>query len=98
MSVLNYVKASLRGVEDEDDALLLRLIESASRECAHYIYGEVPEYEVVGAAKNPVNIPELLNGIVMVVVADYEGDPDRRMKSVEVAKRLWFTNRIDLAT
>ncbi len=96
MSILDDVKASLRGVEDEDDALLKRLIESATRECAQYVYGEIPDYEVVGAAKSPVNIPELVNGIVILVQADYEADPAKRSEYVKVARQLWSPYCSDL--
>ena len=96
MSVLELVKASLRGADDEDDALLLQLIDSASRECAQYIYGVVPDYELAGTVKNPVDVPELVNGIVILVQADYEDDHARRDDYVVVARKLWWPYRNDL--
>ena len=95
MSILDDVKASLRGVEDEDSALLQRLIDSACRECAQFVYGEIPDYEVVGAGRNPANIPELLNGILILVQADYEADSAKRSDYVQVARQRWSPYRND---
>ena len=96
MSILDLVKASLRGVDEEDEALLIRLIESASRECAQYIYGDIPNYGAQGEAMDPFEIPELVNGIVILVQADYEGDPARRGDYVAVARQLWAPYRSDV--
>ena len=45
---------------------------------------------------DPFEIPELVNGIVILVQADYEGDPARRGDYVAVARQLWAPYRSDV--
>ena len=92
MSILTLaeVKAAISVTHNEDDSLILRLIDSASRECAKHIYGLVPDYTVTGAVADPLTIPEYANGIILMVRADYEADPADREKYLEAAKGCWF--------
>lgn len=89
MAILDDVKASLRIDGTADDALLTRLIVSASNECAEYVYGEVPDYLAADAVDDPQTVPVLKQGIILIVQSDYEGDPTRRNEYLAVAKTLW---------
>ena len=80
---LEQVKQSLRQTHDSDDDLLTRLIESAERECLNYMALEsIPE--VNGAPS-----PDVINGIILIVQADYDGDPLNREKLKIAAHALW---------
>lgn len=89
MAILDDVKASLRIDGTADDALLARLIVSASNECAEYVYGEVPDYLAADAVDDPQTVPVLKQGIILMVQSDYEGDPTKRNEYLTVAKALW---------
>lgn len=88
---LEDVKAAISVTHNDDDALILRLMESAARECALTVYGIVPDYEAVDAvADDPLTVPNLANGIVLMVRADYEADPIDREKYLAAAKGCWL--------
>ena len=93
MAILDDVKKSLRVTHTEDDALITRLINSASNECAQYVYGKIPSYSGSGAVADPKEVPELLQGIILMVQADYDGDPLQRSEYLRQAKTLWDTAR-----
>ena len=77
MTTLADLKAFLRVTHDEDDALLTRLLGSATREALAWMDDErLPD--VPGPAVE-MDIPEdVLQGIFLLVQADYDGDPAKR--------------------
>ena len=77
MTTLADLKAFLRVTHDEDDALLTRLIGSATREALAWMDDDrLPD--VPGPAAE-MDIPEdVLQGIFLLVQADYDGDPAKR--------------------
>ena len=77
MTTLSDCKAFLRVTHDEDDALLTRLLGSATREALAWMDDErLPD--VPGPAVE-MDIPEdVLQGIFLLVQADYDGDPAKR--------------------
>ena len=97
MTVLADVKAALRVTHTDDDALITRLIDSASQECALYLYGAVPDYTATGAPADPQTVPALLNGIIVMVQGDYDGDPAKRGDYVAAARGAWVSLRTDWA-
>jgi hypothetical protein len=104
MVTLNEVKQALRQTHDEDDELLQRLIDSATQECLRYLgRSQLPtlpfEYplmssdgslidEEIPSSEDPVS-PDVINGIILIVQADYDGDPLNRGKYREAAMSLW---------
>jgi hypothetical protein len=96
MTVLADVKAALRITNADSDVLLTRLIDSAARECAQFIYGSVPNYLDVDAQDDPLTVPDLLQGIALMVQADYDGDPVKRNAYRDAALNLWWPYRIDV--
>lgn len=87
---LAEVKAAISVTHGDDDALIQRLMNSAARECALVKYGEVPDYSAVDAVDDPLTVPELAQGIILMVRADYEADPAEREKYLASAKSLWL--------
>ncbi|MFU2486899.1 head-tail connector protein [Thauera sp. WH-1] len=77
MTTLADLKAFLRLTHDEDDALLTRLLGSATREALAWMDDDrLPD--VPGPAVE-MDIPEdVLQGIFLLVQADYDGDPVKR--------------------
>lgn len=96
MTVLADVKAALRITDTDSDLLLTRLIDSAARECAQYIYGGVPDYLDVDAPDDPLTVPDLLQGIILIVQADYDGDPLKRNDYRHAAINIWQPYRVDM--
>ena len=81
MTKLAEVKAALRVIHDQDDALLSRLIESASREALAFLdSGEWPLPETVSSyTAQEITIPEdAFQAVVLLVSADYDAQPDKR--------------------
>ncbi len=101
---LEQVKKTLRQTHDEDDDLLERLIASAEQECLRYLGRtelptlpvEYPEVSSDGSlideetpsSGDPV-AADVINGIILMVQADYDGDPLNRDKLREAAQNLW---------
>ena len=77
MTTLSDCKAFLRVTHDDDDALLTRLIGSATREALAWMDDDrLPD--VPGPAVE-TDIPEdVLQGIFLLVQADYDGNPEKR--------------------
>lgn len=77
MTTLSDCKAFLRVTHDDDDALLTRLLGSATREALAWMDDDrLPD--VPGPAVE-MDIPEdVLQGIFLLVQADYDGDPAKR--------------------
>lgn len=77
MTTLSDCKAFLRVTHDDDDALLTRLLGSATREALAWMDDDrLPD--VPGPAVE-MDIPEdVLQGIFLLVQADFDGDPFKR--------------------
>jgi hypothetical protein len=85
------VKQALRQTHDEDDDLLARLIQSAERECRNFL--GMDALPMVPDEDNPsINVlpPDIENGIILMVQADYDGDPLMRDKLRAAAEALWM--------
>lgn len=102
------VKDALRQTHNSDDALLQRLIDSAEQECLRFLgrtelptlpldYVEVSSdgsffSEDVPSSSDPV-VPDVVNGIILMVQADYDGDPLQRETLRRAAESLWMPYR-----
>ena len=77
MTTRSDCKAFLRVTHDDDDALLTRLLGSATREALAWMDDDrLPD---VPGPEAEVSIPEdALQGIFLLVQADYDGDPAKR--------------------
>lgn len=81
MNMLDLVKAHLRVDGDDQDVLLHHLIESARAECRRY----------TGLADNAeaFSEPDIINGMILAVQADFDGDPAQRGLYLKAAHSLW---------
>lgn len=102
---ITQVKESLRQTQSDDDNLLTRLIASAEQECLRFLgRSELPtlpfEYpevssdgslidEEVPSTGDPV-AADVIQGIILMVQADYDGDPLMRDKLSTAAQALWM--------
>lgn len=85
MAILDDVKASLRITHNEDDNLLMRLIESATMEYARFVGIELT------SDISSINVEvDAVNGVILMVQADYDGDPLMRDKLRSAAESLWM--------
>lgn len=77
MTTLSDCKAFLRVTHDDDDALLTRLLGSATREALAWMDDDrLPD--VPGPAVE-MDIPEdVLQAVFLLVQADYDGNPEKR--------------------
>lgn len=90
MSALDDVKAALRITDAGSDALLQRLIDSALREYLQFT-GTLDD------TATTATVPEdAFNGIVLMVQADYDGDPEKRDRYRRAAETLWQPYRTDM--
>ncbi len=81
MARLDLVKAHLRVDGNEQDDLLNHLIESARAECCRY----------TGLADDDsaFSQPDVINGIILAVQADYDSDATQRALYLKAAHSLW---------
>jgi len=106
---LDQVKRALRVTHDHDDEDLERRLRSAEQECLRYINRtELPtlpyDYPVdtdcpsdvvsedVPSSEDPV-APDVVEGIILMVQAGYEGDPQARDAYRKGAESLWAPYR-----
>ena len=77
MTTLSDCKAFLRVTHDEDDALLTRLLGSATREALAWMDDDrLPD---VPGPSVEMDIPEdVLQAIFLLAQSDYDGDPAKR--------------------
>lgn len=102
---LTQVKEALRQTQNSDDNLLTRLIASAEEECLRFLgRTELPtlpvEYPVISSDGSLVSeevpssgdpvVADVVNGIILMVQADYDGDPLMRDKLRQAAEALWM--------
>lgn len=89
MLTLDTVKDALRVTHDSDDALLYRLIESGKRECLRFLDIEaLPDF---------ADYPDLEQGIILMIQADYDADPLERNNYRRAAETLWMPFREELS-
>lgn len=86
---LQDVKDQLHVLHDQDDALLERLILSATNEYAQFINADPSSSDLVIT-------DDACNGIVLMVRADYEVDPEKRPALRKAAETLWMPYRTGL--
>jgi hypothetical protein len=103
---LTDVKLTLRVTHASDDVLLQRLIDSAETECKRFTGrtqlptlpvdyldydsdGLLISSEDVPSSEDPV-APDVYNGVILMVQADYDGDPLQRDKLRAAAEALWM--------
>jgi hypothetical protein len=93
------VKKYLRVFHDADDDLLSRLIESATRECLVFIdRDDLPSMALGAESSDDIAYitQDIFQGIAIMVMADYEGGPEKRQKFKEAAESLWYPYRTRL--
>jgi hypothetical protein len=95
MSILADVKKALRQTHDEDDDLLARQIQSASYECISFLNLSLESDEEAIDAITELP-PSVLNGVILMVQADYDGNPLERDKLRRAAEALWQPYRNQL--
>ena len=88
MALLDDVKLHLRISGTDSDALLTRLINSAVREFINFT--GITADGVLTAEEDAVN------GIILAVQADYDGDPAKRGVYMAAAHALWMPYRINM--
>jgi hypothetical protein len=99
MAALDDVKSALRVTHSDDDALLTRLISSATRE--YFAFADPAQLPVDPNVESSSDSPDgdgfvpedAFNGIVLMVQADYDGAPEDRMKARAAAEALWMPYR-----
>ena len=88
MALIDDVKLHLRISGTDSDALLTRLINSAVREFINFTG--------ITAASVVTTEEDAVNGIILVVQADYDGDPAKRGVYMAAAHALWMPYRVNL--
>ena len=88
MALLDDVKLHLRVSGTDSDALLTRLINSAVREFVSFT--GIPAESVLTAEEDAVN------GIILAVQADYDGDPAKQAVYMAAAHALWMPYRVNM--
>ena len=88
MALIDDVKLHLRISGTDSDALLTRLINSALREFINFT--GITADSVLTAEEDAVN------GIILAVQADFDGDPAKRGVYMAAAHALWMPYRINL--
>lgn len=77
MTTLADCKAFLRVTHDDDDVLLVRLLGSATREALAWM--DTDTLPTVPGEPATLDVPEdVVQGIFLLVQADYDGNPDKR--------------------
>lgn len=84
---LNEVKAALRVTGTQDDALLTRLLSSATAECLRFTGLD---------ALDSNTEDDLWNGILVMIHADYDADLKERDDYRRAAETLWMPYRTGL--
>lgn len=109
---LTQVKQHLRTTHDEDDDLLARLIESAEQEAKRFLdRTELPTLPVdypplydSSSSELPEDVPssgdpvpqDVVTAIILLVQADYDGDPTKRITYRTAAESLLMPYRTEL--
>lgn len=85
MISLDELKKALRVSNSLEDDELQRRLDSAVAECTRYLN-----------AKECPESADVINGIVLVVQADFEGDPLERQTFRAAAMELWNPYRLSI--
>ena len=91
MALLDDVKQAMRVIHSADDALLTRLINSASLEYIQFCNLEIDS----DATVEPIT-EDAFQGLVLMVQADYSADPEKRASYRKAAETLWTPHRIGM--
>lgn len=97
MTALADVKAALRVIHADDDALLTRLIASATRESLAFLdSGAFPQLAVPPTQTiDDLVIPDdVFQAVVLLVSADYDAPPDKREVYRKAAEGLLMPYRV----
>lgn len=84
---LNELKLALRVSNNDEDSEISRKLAAAIAEARSFINGDVPQ-RIDGTVP-----ADFVNGIVLIVQADYELDPMKRDTIRNSAERLWYPYR-----
>jgi len=91
MALLDDVKEAMRVIHSADDALLQRLINSASFEYIQFCNIEVDSDDVIAPIAE-----DAFQGLVLMVQADYSADPEKRDAYRKAAETLWMPYRVSM--
>lgn len=84
---LDEVKKNLRVGHDDLDDTIQRMIDSAEAECLNFI----------DQVELPSEIPfDMKTGIILMIQADFYGDPAKRLDHRRAAESLWMPYREQL--
>jgi hypothetical protein len=98
---LQLVKDALRQTQADDDALLQRLLDSAEDECRRFLgvddLAPLVQPTVLSSSSSSSSsedvvayAPAVVNGIILMVQADYDGDIREREQYRTAAEALWM--------
>jgi hypothetical protein len=98
---LQLVKDALRQTQADDDALLQRLLDSAEDECRRFLgvddLAPLVQPIVLSSSSSSSSseevvayAPAVVNGIILMVQADYDGDIREREQYRTAAESLWM--------
>lgn len=96
MTALTDVKAALRVIHTADDALLSRLIDSATRESLAFLdTGVFPQLAIpIVESIDDLDIPEdVFQAVVLLVSSDYDAPADKREAYRHAAESLLMPYR-----
>lgn len=91
MISLEQLKLALKLDDDSDDEELQRKLISAIYECSAYINTPYLDNQVV--LNSVFDRPDVIQGIVLMVQADFDIDPTKRDIIRMAAERLWAPHR-----
>lgn len=99
MSALDDIKAALRVTHNSDDAMLLRLAQSASYEALNFLDTGVLSSSGFDGFSSSTTIDDLIvppdhfQAVVLLVSADYDAPPDKRTMYRAAAEQLLMPYR-----
>lgn len=91
---LNQLKLALKLNDDEDDDELQRKLTSAIYECANYL--NVPYDPSKPTEGTPFDKPDVINGIVLMVMSDFDVEVFKRNQVRDCAINLWTPYRVSM--
>jgi hypothetical protein len=95
MSYLSEVKNALKITHNEDDKDLNRKIESAAYECITFLNISLEsDQDALDIIDNLP--PQVFTGLILIVQADYDGEPEKRDIYRNAALNLWQPYRLEI--